>query len=214
MRRKTVFLFALTLVLTLIFTACAARRPLQTPTDTGLDNTDQYNNYGGNDISRYTAPNTGNDMADGYGNYNTGINDGYGNNYRDIGGGNTTSNYGIRTAVGETNRLKRTCESVSGVEDATVVILGNTAYVGLDMDRDTNGRNISFGGGNNLSTVKSQCVQRVKAANPKIKTVYVSTDEDFFERVRKIGDQMRNGSTVNSFRNELSELVRDLTPER
>lgn len=225
MRRKTVVISALVLVFALMFTACAVRRPLQTPAP-GQDITGQYNNTRGNGTGTYTGigPSSINPSDTGgitnpsyYGGYNNDMYGGYGNDYRNIGGGNNSPNFGLnntRTAANQAERLSRSCEAVQGVDNATCVISGNTCYVGVDTDGGATGGNVAYGNTNDLSTVKQQCAQKVKAANPQIKTVYVSTDANFFERLRRVSDGMRNGNVGDNFRNELSELVRGLTPER
>lgn len=249
MRRRTFVILALVLVFALIFTACAARRPLQTPVQPRQDITGQYDNNKGIGMGTRTGTGTNtytgrgpssNDPYDlgygvgnnngatgmgnpsyyggygGYGGYNNGMYGGYGNDYRNAGGSNNSPNYGFSNSAGTTvaDRLARSCETVSGVDNATCVVSGNTAYVGIDTDGDLTGRNIAYGNANDLSAVKQQCAQKVKAANPQIQTVYVSTDANFFERLRKVGDGVRNGSPLNSFRNELDSLIRGLTPER
>jgi YhcN/YlaJ family sporulation lipoprotein len=118
------------------------------------------------------------------------------------------------TLTTQTDRLSRACETVPGVDTATVVISGNTAYVGVNTVGDLTGKNIAYGTARNLSAVKSQCAQKVRSANPQIKTVYVSTDANFYTRLKKVGDGTRNGTLTNYFRNELNDLVRGLTPER
>jgi YhcN/YlaJ family sporulation lipoprotein len=236
MRRKSVGILALVLVFALMFTACAARRPLETPIQPRGNTTGQYNNNRGNSLGNNTGmgPSSNNPTDTGYGmdgngnpsyyggyggygGYNNGMYGGYGNDYRNIGGTNTSPNYGINNTGNNTtqaNRLSRICETVPGVDNATVVVSGNTAYVGVDTDGDLTGRNIAYGTANDLSAVKSQCAQKVRSANPQIQTVYVSTDTNFFERLRKVGNGTRNGTMTNNFRNELNELVRGLTPER
>ena len=209
MKRKTVVISALVLVFALMFTACAARRPLQTPAQMGQDITGQYNNSRSN----------GAGIADPsyYGGYNNGMYGEYGYDYRNIGGSNNSPNFGLnntRTATTQAERLARSCESVAGVDNATCVISGNTCYVGVDTNGAATGGNVAYGNTNNISTVKQQCARKIKAANPQIKTVYVSTDANFFERLRRVSDGMSNGNTGNNFRNELNELVRGLTPER
>ena len=236
MRRKTVVILALTLAFALIFTACAARRPLQTPIQPRDNTTGQYNNNRGNSLGDNTGigPSSNNPTDTGYGmngngnpsyyggyggygGYNNGMYGGYGNDYRNIGGTSNSPRYGLNntgTLTTQTDRLSRVCETVPGVDNATVVVSGNTAYVGVDTDGDLTGRNIAYGTANDLSAVKSQCAQKVRSANPQVQTVYVSTDTNFFERLKKVGDGTRNGRSVNNFRDELNELVRGLTPER
>lgn len=227
MRRKTVVISAFVLVFALMFTACAARRPLQTPVQPRQNITGRYDNNRGIGVGTGMRQNA-NDASDlgygntGYGNYggNNDMYGGYGNDYRNIGGSNNSPNFGVNNngnAATQGERVARTLEGIPGVDDATVVISGNTAYVGVDTNQDLRGtgRNIAYGNANNdVSTIKQQCAQRVRANNPNVRTVYVSTDANFLERLRRVGDGVRNGSAVDSFRNELDGLVRGLTPER
>ena len=276
MRRKTVVILALVLVFALMFTACAVRRPLQTPVQPRQDTTGQYNNnrgtgsgtgtntgmgtgtntgvgtrtgagtntytgygpsandpydlgygagnnagYGGYDgyggYSGYSGYNTGNNGGfGGYGDYYNGMNGGYGIDYRNMGGSNNSPNYGLNNTGGTTqaDRLEKSVEQMTGVDDATVVVSGNTAYVGIDTDGDVSGKKFSYGNSTGVAALKQACAQKVRASNPQIQTVYVSTDANFGERLRRVGDGVRTGSPVNGFRNELNELVRRLTPER
>ncbi len=293
MRRKTVVILALVLVFALMFTACAARRPLQTPVRPRQDTTGLYNNNrgtgsgtgpatgigtgtntytgmgpGSNDpydlgygtggnagagnnpgYGGYGATGAGNNFGGtgttgnygglgttgnygggatgvgtpsyyggygGYGGYNNGMYGGYGNDYRNIGGSNNSPNYALSNTGGttEADRIARSLEQMIGVDNATVVVNGSTAYVGIDTDGDLTGRNIVYGNATDLAAVKSACAQRVKTADPRIQTVYVSTDANFFERLRRVGDGVRNGGSVDGFRNELTRLIKGLTPER
>jgi len=251
MRRKTIIILALVLVFALMFTACAARRPLQNPVQPRQDTTGLYNNNRGTgsgagpstglgtrtvDTNTYTGMGpSSNDPYDlgfgagnngrtpsyyggygGYGGYNNGMYGGYGNDYRNVGTGNNTQNNRLNNTGGATqaDSIARSIEQMTGVDNATVVVSGNTAYVGVDTDGDLTGRNISYGNATDLTAVKSACAQRVRSANPNIKTVYVSTDADFFERLRRVGDGVRNGRAADGFRNELNTLIRGLTPER
>jgi YhcN/YlaJ family sporulation lipoprotein len=300
MRRKTFIILALVLVFALIFTACAARRPLQTPVQPRQDTTGLYNNNRGVGGGNGTVPGSGiagsgttgartgagtgtyngigpsstnpydlgygprynagygaagagrnyggtgaggnyggagatNNYAGGangllgggatgmgnpiyyggyggYGGYNNGMYGGYGNDYRNVGGSNNSPNYGLGNTGGTTqaDNIARSLEQMVGVDSATVVVNGTTAYVGIDTDGDLTGRNIAYGNATDLAAVKRACAQRVRSANPQIQTVYVSTDANFFERLRRL----RNGGNTGTFTNELNDLIRGMTPER
>lgn len=253
MRRKTFVILAFVLVFALMFTACAARRPLQTPTqqnNRGLNNNNNGMGTGTGATTRrnnYSYTNMGpnaNDAYDinygirnnaGYNGYggNYGTNGYIGNNYANNGyggtnglGGNKISNGGFAnndryynggttgTATTQASRLTSTCKRVPGVNDATVVISGNTAYVGVDTAAGSNGRNVAYGNANNVSTIKQQCARNIRTANPQIQKVYVSTDANFLNRLRRVGDGVQNGTAVDSFRDELNGLVRGLMPEK
>lgn len=278
MRRKAIVILALVLVFALMFTACTARRPLQTPvqpresttgrydnnrgiangtgvgTRTGIGNTSYTGNgpsaydpydlgygagnnanngrYGagsGMNYGSYGGYNTGNNAGYNgvnfgpsagnpiyYGGYDNGLLGGYGADYRNIGGSNNSANFGLNN-TGRTTQasgIERAVEQMTGIRDATVVVSGNTAYVGLDTDGNMTGQNIAYGNTTGTSALKQACAQRVKSSDPQIQTVYVSTDANFIDRLRKVGDGVRTGSPISSFRNELNNLVRSLTPER
>jgi YhcN/YlaJ family sporulation lipoprotein len=190
------------------------------------------NNYGGDIKGNYGGGATGIGMGNygggttgmgnpvyyggygGYGGYNQGMYGGYGNDYRNAGGSNNSPNYGLNNTGGTTqaNGIARSVEQMAGVDNATVVVNGTTAYVGIDTDGDLTGRNISYGNATGLDAVKRSCAQRVKSADPKIQTVYVSTDANFFERLRRVETGVTGGSPMGGFRNELTNLVRGLTP--
>ena len=304
MRRKTFVILALVLVFALMFTACAVRRPLQTPVQPRQDTTGLYNNnrgtgsgtgpatgtttgtgtktgagttnytgmgpssndpydlgYGaGNNAGYggYGAAGTGRNYGGtgaagnyggagatgtygaggatgatgggvtgmgnpiyyggygGYGGYNNGMYGGYGNDYRNVGGSNNSPNYGVGNTGGTTqaDNIARSLEQMVGVDNATVVVNGTTAYVGIDTDGDLTGRNISYGNATDLAAVKRACAQRVRSANPQIQTVYVSTDANFFERLRRIKAGGNTGGNTGGFTNELNSLIKGLTPER
>lgn len=285
MRKKSVVMLALVLVFALMFTACAARRPLQSPVQPrqnttgiydnnkgiGLGNDDtagignrtgmgtntytgngpsandaydlgygagnnanngrygagsnsmygSYGGYGTGNIAGYGSyggynygPSAGNPTY--YGGYDNGLLGGYGVDYRNIGGSNNSPNYSLNNTGGTTqaNDIERSIEQMTGVKDATVVVSGNTAYVGLNTDGNMTGKNIAYGNTSGTAVLKQSCAKRVRAANPQIQTVYVSTDANFADRLRSVGDGMRTGSPLSNFRNELNDLVRSLTPER
>ncbi|MGE5633233.1 MAG: YhcN/YlaJ family sporulation lipoprotein [Caulobacteraceae bacterium] len=238
MRRKTYVVLALVLVFALIFVGCTVRRPMS-PVQPRQNTTGLYNNrtgvgantgYGTNRYGTNTGygpnygyatnygygpnagygPNSGFGTNTGYYGTNTGIgtNYGYGTNYG-TGGTNNSPNYnlnGIGPITTQADNIARAVETVPGVNNATVVISGNTAYVGVDLNKGTPTANVS--------TIKSQCAQRVRSTNPDIGTVYVSTDPDFLTRIRRVSDAVRAGRPVSGFRTELTDLVRRLTPER
>ncbi|HOR86032.1 MAG TPA: YhcN/YlaJ family sporulation lipoprotein [Bacillota bacterium] len=228
MRRKTVVISALILVFALMLTACAVRRPLQTPLQPGRNTGLNYNYNGtgtGTGIDTGIGPfspypnnrgfginGTGNPTNfGGFGGSNFGIG---GNNFRNIGGTSNSPNYGVGTGTAQFDGLARACEAIPGVDRATVVVSGNTAYVGVNSNGGVTGRNVANRTANDLTGIRRQCAQKIRAADPRINTVYVSEDANFFERLRRVESGMRNGTSIDSFRNELNGLVRSLTPER
>lgn len=266
MRRKAVVISTFVLVFALLFTACTARRPLQTPVQPRQNTTGLYDNnrgtgttnngvgttgvgtrtgvgtnYTGNGPSasdpydlgygagnnagyRYSGYNYGNTSGNPayYGGYDNGLYGGYGVDYRNTGGSNNSPNYRYfnNTGMNGTNGtsqadgIRRAVEQMTGVNSASVVVSGNTAYVALNTNATANGQNITYGNVNGTTAIKQACAQRVRSANPQIRTVYVSTDANFAARLRAVENGVRAGSPVSSFFNELGDLVRGMTPQR
>lgn len=93
---------------------------------------------------------------------------------------------------------------VPGVNGATVVIAGTTAYVGIDekagLEKSETDR------------IKQDVSNEVKKAEPRLAAVFVSSDPDIVTRLRRIADGVAAGQPVSSFGNELAEIARRLSP--
>jgi YhcN/YlaJ family sporulation lipoprotein len=204
-KRIALIVLAFALAVAVVFTGCTpARRPVDPsdPSNTGL-RTDYNNNtgYRGTDQGMYyqNYPNQGD---------NWGVRD-WANNYNtDMYNNNLNNNVANRTNAGtqRADDLANVCEQVQGVEDATVVVTGNTAYVGIDLDTNTNIAN--------ERDIKNQVAQKVRASGKDINTVYVSTEVDFMDRLRNVGTGIRNGRPVDAFTTELNEMIQRITPTR
>ena len=180
-KKITLTVLAFALAVALVFTGCTpARRPITT---------DQYNKAGLNRNVNYQ-------------------ND-YRTIYSDIDRNNVRSNLGVNpnvnTAAQNTDQLVRASKQVQGVRDATVVVTGNTAYVGIDLDRTRAA---------NERDIKNEVTQRVRATDKNINTVYVSTDVSFMDRLRNVGNEIRNGRPIEGFTTELNEMFQRVTPAK
>jgi YhcN/YlaJ family sporulation lipoprotein len=241
MRKKLfVIVLALSLAFVVMLSGCTARRPMYT-NDNGFDTTRNnigYNdtnmgrqqgyggtgaNYGTNNNTRNNATGnntTGNNtnypglptLPNGYGNA-TGFNNGMTNNRtaNNNGNNNLGNNNAGNNMLGTDNKnatnnqnLERTCEAVNGVQDATVVTTGNTAYVGIDSMNNS---------GADLTRIKREVADRIRSSNQDINVVYVSEADDFNNRLRTVGDRMRNGNNGDNFTNDLREMVRNVVPQ-
>lgn len=229
MRKAGALILALTLATSTQFAGCAARRP-QNPTQVGYGNYNTTNPgnglYNKNALNREIGMNKnyGNNGIGGYDN-NYGYNNGYGYNYGQNYNNNALNDnrLGInpnnvnnslnRGMVGTGNTqsdlLARACNTVPGVNGATVVVSGDTAYVGVDVDTANTANNTQ-----NITQIKKQCADKVRATDPNVKQVTVSADADFLQRIQMINQGIRQGTPVESFRNELTQMVKRITPER
>lgn len=229
---KKIALLVLTLALaaTVIFTGCTtARKPMNTGyqnNGTGINgNANNQNDpaLGNNWGTRDLAYNNG--LGNNGNNNGIANNDGLGYNNNIDGLGN---NVNLNTTAQRTDELERTIEQMQGVRDATVVLSGNTAYVGIDLDnnttnnvnyentanntetRNTNTTNNTNAGNN--TDIKNSVAQKIRASNTNINTVYVSTETDFMDRLRNVGTGVKGGRPISGFTTELRDMVRRINP--
>jgi YhcN/YlaJ family sporulation lipoprotein len=115
----------------------------------------------------------------------------------------------LKTPVTTADNIAKAVQTVPGVKGASVVVSGNSAYVGINIDIKGNMDNTS-----KIQNLKKQTADMVRKTDSNIKTVYVSADADFIQRVSRIANDIRNGKPVEGFRDELDELVNRITPEK
>ena len=101
-------------------------------------------------------------------------------------------------------RIAEACDQVPGVEDATVVISGDTCYVGLDVEG-----NLDEG---ETESVERACLNRALATDPTVDRCVVASDADTVSRLRNIYQGLRRGTPISTFGNELEEITRRIQP--
>lgn len=175
-KRVLLVVLCFALVAALVFTGCA---PARRP----------YTNVTPGTRTGYTTPGT------------TGYETGYGNRY------GTTTGYGnMSYDTMKSDQIANAVKQLPGVQNATVVVTGNTAYVGITLDRSTTAAN--------TNNIKSQVAQVVRSTATGVNTVYVSTDVGFMNRLRAVGEGLRSGRPITGFTTELNNIIRGIAPTR
>jgi YhcN/YlaJ family sporulation lipoprotein len=93
---------------------------------------------------------------------------------------------------------------IPGVEDATAVVLGPYAVVGIDVDRKLDNSRVG--------SIKYSVAEALKN-DPNGKNAVVSADPDVVERLRQMGRQIRQGHPIGGIANELAGIVGRLMPQ-
>lgn len=114
----------------------------------------------------------------------------------------------LPTDTAELNNISEKISSaamqVSGVNTATTVIAGSIAYVGVDqkagMEKSETER------------IKREVSDGAKKVEPRLTTVYVSSDADTVIRIRKVAEGVAAGQPVSAFDSELAEIVKRMSP--
>lgn len=150
--------------------------------DNGRDN-NPYENVNYRDINR--PDNVDNDMAD---------------DNRDMADDNRNEDNQMKVADKAADKVNE----VEGVENATVIVTENNAFVAVALEGNKEG--------NITDDVKNKISDKVKSTDESIDNVYVSANPDFFERMQDYGDRINQGEPITGFFDEFGETVRRVFP--
>lgn len=93
---------------------------------------------------------------------------------------------------------------MEGVEDANCVILGNTAVVGIDVDGELERARVG--------TIKYAVAEALRKDPEGIDSI-VTADADVTERIKEIGEHIRQGHPISGFASELADMVGRIIPQ-
>ena len=93
--------------------------------------------------------------------------------------------------------------AVRGVNKASVVIVGNVALIGLDLDKD-----VEKG---QTEAIRERAATQAKD-DPRIVNAVVESDPDSVARIQKIADGVRKGRPISEFFTEIGEFFNRLKP--
>ncbi|EDL64705.1 YhcN/YlaJ family sporulation lipoprotein [Bacillus sp. SG-1] len=100
--------------------------------------------------------------------------------------------------------LVRIATAVPDVEDATAVVLGNYAFVGIDVDARVERSEVG--------TIKYSVAEALKD-DPHGAQAMIIADPDLYARLQEVGEDIENGRPVQGILNELSDIAGRLMPE-
>ncbi|NLY78188.1 MAG: YhcN/YlaJ family sporulation lipoprotein [Tissierellia bacterium] len=104
------------------------------------------------------------------------------------------------------DRIAKEIERLNNVDEASVLLSGNTAIVGVDMDDDVEGQI--------TSDLKQRIAKIVKNRNKDIENVSITADPDLFTRISNMAEDITNGRPISGFADQFEEILRRITPIR
>jgi spore cortex protein len=107
----------------------------------------------------------------------------------------------------KTRLADRAAEKVTNlaeVDDATVIVNDNNAYVAAKLDRKSKD--------GLTSDIKSKITRVVKSVDRNIDNVYISVNPDFIDRMNSYSRDIRNGRPISGSRDEFSDTIRRVFP--
>ncbi|MBP1964288.1 YhcN/YlaJ family sporulation lipoprotein [Paenibacillus aceris] len=93
---------------------------------------------------------------------------------------------------------------INGVKSANALVTGKSAYVAAVIDANQ---------GQLSSDMEHQIAQQVRATDPNIQNVYVSTNPEFVDRVNRYVSDVRLGHPVSGFFQEFTQIVQRVFPK-
>ena len=101
-------------------------------------------------------------------------------------------------------RLTDLAVQVPQVNDATAVVLGNYAIVGIDVDKDIDRSQVG--------TIKYS-VGEILQNDPYGAKATIVADPDMYERIKEAAADIQNGHPIRGILNELSDITSRIIPE-
>ena len=102
------------------------------------------------------------------------------------------------------NQAAEKITQLNGIKQANVLVTRQNAYVAASVDT----------GQNQLSQdLENQISQQVKATDPNIQNVYVSTNPEFVDRVNTYVSDVVQGRPVAGFFGQFNEMVQRIFPD-
>jgi YhcN/YlaJ family sporulation lipoprotein len=113
---------------------------------------------------------------------------------------NGTVNNRVQVAKQAADKLTQ----VNGVKAANVIVTGHNAYVAAVVNTSQTGL---------TRQMEDQIAQQVKATDPNIQNVYVSTNPEFVDRVNTYVADVGQGRPVAGFFEQFNEMVSRIFPK-
>lgn len=215
MKKNKIMLISLILAVVFATIGCTAQPDNldRTQTRIGIDNNNnalRRNNRNGTDLN---DNNMGNITDDSIGREDTMERNRLRNNIVNNGLNNNNFNNNLNTDMNNngnnvelSRRIADRVEDIQGVNKAYVLISGNTAIVGVDMDNNAEGQV--------TRNLKQKIEKAVKRVDNNIDNVSVTADPDLLTRIQNMFEDMDKGNPIRGFTDEFQEILRRITPIR
>lgn len=101
-------------------------------------------------------------------------------------------------------RLAKLATNIPEVREATAIVFGKTAIVGIDLDDGLDRSRVG--------TIKYTVAEALKS-DPQGANAIITADPDIVRRVREINREIQQGRPLEGFANELSNIIARLMPQ-
>ncbi len=99
------------------------------------------------------------------------------------------------------DNLKRQLKKMNGVKNVNVIVIGNTALVGIEPTGNTKAAN----------ALRNSITKKVKEIDSTITNVTVSESSDIMRRINKLGTDITNNKPIKAITDEFNNMVNGMT---
>jgi len=102
------------------------------------------------------------------------------------------------------HRLAKIAAQIPQVNDATAIVFGKYAIVGIDIDATLDRSKVG--------TIKYSVAEALKE-DPQGANTLVTSDPDIVQRIREMNEDIRRGHAIKGFSEELADIVGRIMPQ-
>ncbi|WP_110112339.1 YhcN/YlaJ family sporulation lipoprotein [Bacillus sp. CGMCC 1.16541] len=124
--------------------------------------------------------------------------------YENVNNTNDTTQNNQETRIRVANEAGDRVVKLEEVRQANIIVTDNNAYVGAVLENNTEGEL--------TKEIERKISDEVKAADPDINNVYVSTNPDFVDRMGNYVNKIESGRPLTGLLDEFNEVVRRVFP--
>jgi YhcN/YlaJ family sporulation lipoprotein len=110
---------------------------------------------------------------------------------------------GVNNRIQIANQAANKIVQLPGVKQANVLVMRRNAYVAALVDAKHDPI---------TQKLKDHMAQQVRATDPNIHNVYVSTNPEFVDRINRYVADVQQGRPVSGFFEEFSNMIRNIFP--
>ena len=102
---------------------------------------------------------------------------------------------------GLNNKLSAAVNDVKGVERATVIVIGTSAYAGLDLEKNVDKASVE--------PIRTRVESVIKMTEPRIRTVWTATNPQTVAKIDRVRDAIRAGKPSSDYSVKLRDIINE-----
>jgi len=107
-----------------------------------------------------------------------------------------------RVLIERARRIKQDIEKQKYIKVSSVILIGDTAVIGIIFSGDKPGANNGM--------LRREMENRIRKLDKSLNNVVITMDPDLFENISSIEDMIGKGASLNSLARDIAEVLRNI----